>query len=207
LTFFHFRVNVINMKISRPYTMRTRADHAETTRRRIIDAAVEQVRTRFRPDIRLEDVARGADVSVQTVLRIFGSRAGLLEQALRQLGREIAAQRGRAEPGDIAGGVSALFDHYEQVGDLVIRNLAGEPAPALQPGLEAGRARHREWVERQFGPQLGLLAHSDREWTVDALVCACDVYTWKLLRRDMGRSRAEAESTMARMVGAILGGT
>src|SRR5437764_7764223 len=126
---------MINMKSSRPYTRRARAEHADATRRRILEAAVDQVRTRFRPDIRLEDVARGSNVSVQTVLRIFGSRSALLEQALRQLGREITEQRGRAEPGDIAGGVSALFDHYEQVGHLVIINLAQESDPQLQPGL------------------------------------------------------------------------
>lgn len=39
---------------------------------------------------------------------------------------------------------------------------------------------------------------------VDALVCACDVYTWKLLRRDMGRSRAEAEATMTVMIESLL---
>jgi AcrR family transcriptional regulator len=198
---------MINMKQQRSYSMLVRAASAEATRRRIVEVAVDQVRSRFRSDIRLEDVARGAEVSVQTVLRLFGSRSGLLELALGQLRGEITAQRGRAAPGGIDGGVSALFDHYEQVGDLVIRNLAEEGDPGVQPILEGGRVQHREWVERQFGPQVTVLEPAEREWIVDALVCACDVYTWKLLRRDMGRSRVDAESTMARMVRAILGGT
>ena len=29
---------------------------------------------------------------------------------------------------------------------------------------------------------------------VDALVSCCDVYVWRLLRHDMGRSRQEAEA-------------
>ena len=39
---------------------------------------------------------------------------------------------------------------------------------------------------------------------IDQLVCACDVYTWKLLRRDMGRSRADTETTVLDMVKAIV---
>jgi AcrR family transcriptional regulator len=187
--------------------MRERAKSTEATQRQIVEAATELVRTRFRSDIRLEDVALGANVSVQTVLRIFGSRSRLLERALEQLQSEITAQRGRAEPGDVGGAVCALFDHYEQFGDLVIRNLADEADPAVQPILGRGRMRHREWVERQFGPQIGRLAQEEQVRCVDALVCACDVYTWKLLRRDIGRSRAEAEATVVQMVEAILGGS
>jgi hypothetical protein len=59
-------------------------------------------------------------------------------------------------------------------------------------------------VQRQFGPQLGALDAKARRKRIDQLVCACDVYMWKLLRRDMGRSREEAESTILATVTAIL---
>jgi hypothetical protein len=72
-----------------------------------------------------------------------------------------------------------------------------------------GRAMHRRWVEAHFRPQIerhdAARKPSAREQFVDGLVCACDVYTWKLLRRDMGRSRPEAEATMALMVRTLLG--
>lgn len=194
------------MKSSRPYTMRVRADSAEATRRRILDAAAELLKSRFRSDIRLEDIAALAGVSVQTVVRIFGGRARLLELAVNEALAAIAGVLDRAVPGDIEGSISAWFDHYEELGDLVVRNLADEDDPAVAPLVRTGRSRHRRRVERQFGPQLAQLAAADRRQSIDALVCACDVYTWKLLRRDLRRSRARAEATMAQLVRAVVKG-
>ena len=184
--------------------MRTRAAAAEATRCRILDTAVTLLRTAFRSDIRLEDVAQGARVTVQTVLRVFGSRSRLLELATQQLLREVEIQRQSAQPGDIEGSIAALVEHYEQVGDIAITNLAQEADPAAQPLLRIGRIKHREWVERQFGPQLDLFDARHRPLLVDALVCACDVYTWKLLRRDMARSRAQTQATIAHAIKALL---
>jgi hypothetical protein len=45
---------------------------------------------------------------------------------------------------------------------------------------------------------------AERRLVTDALVCACDVYTWKLLRRDMGRTRPQTQKTMLCMVRSIL---
>jgi hypothetical protein len=93
------------------------------------------------------------------------------------------------------------LDHYEEFGDLVIRNLAEEADPQL---IETGRKGHRQWVQRQFAPHLAQLDAKRSRPLTDALVCACDVYTWKLLRRDIGRSRPEAEATILSMVEAIV---
>jgi hypothetical protein len=95
-----------------------------------------------------------------------------------------------------------LVDHYEAFGDLVLRNLAEQADREL---IEAGQIGHRQWVQRQFAPQLEQLHPKAYRTTVDALVCVCDVYSWKLLRRDMSRSRAETETTMRMMATAIIG--
>lgn len=194
------------MKSGRAYTMRARAESAEATRLRILDAAGELLKIRFRSDIRLEDVAARAGVSVQTVVRVFGGREPLLRQAIDDAVARIGLGLDRAAPGDVEASVSAWFDHYEELGDLVVRNLADEDDPAVGPLVRTGRTRHRRRVERQFGPQLEAMTAEDRGPTVDALVCACDVYTWKLLRRDLHRSRARAEATVARLVRSVLKG-
>jgi AcrR family transcriptional regulator len=190
------------MKYARSYTMRARAASAETTRRRILDVVVILLKSRFRSEIRLEDVAAGAQVTVQTIINVFGGRAGLLDEALANLVRDLRAERLRADPGDLDGAVSALVDHYEQFGDLVIRNLAEQADTEL---IETGRAGHRQWVQRQFASDIGRLDAKRRQSLIDELVCVCDVYTWKLLRRDMGRSRPETEETIRSMVNAIVG--
>ena len=196
---------IINMKLRRTYTMRARATSAAATRQSILDEAAALLKTHFRSDIHLDDVASAAGVSVQTIMRLFGSRAALLEAAVEELGHYISRQRDQAAPGDIDGAIAGLFDHYEEVGDIVIHNLANEGDPALQPGITMGRLRHRQWVEHHFAPQLARHDPSKQDMLVDALVCACDVYTWKLLRRDMGRSRRDAEKTMALTVKTLLG--
>ncbi|QWF83899.1 TetR/AcrR family transcriptional regulator [Amycolatopsis sp. CA-230715] len=195
------------MKSGRTYTQRARAESAEATRRRILLAAVGLLRARLRTDIRLADVAAEAKVSVQTVLRAFGSRDELLEVALTELLAEFGHALDQAEPGDVDGSVTAWFDHYEQVGEIVTRNLADESAPAVARIAAIGRERHRARVLRQLAPQLREVPPSRRARVEDALVCACDVYTWKLLRRDMGRPRPEAEATMALMITGIVEAT
>lgn len=182
--------------------MRTRAASAEATRGRILEVVEALLKSRFRSEIRLDDIAAGAQVTVQTVINVFGSRLALLNEAYANLLQGLRAQRLRPEPGDIDGAVSALVEHYEQFGDLVVRNLAEQADPEL---IETGRAGHRKWVQRQFAASLEARPPRGRRALTDALVCVCDVYTWKLLRRDMGRTRAETENTILKMVRAMLG--
>jgi AcrR family transcriptional regulator len=182
--------------------MRTRAAAAEATRRRILGVVEALLKSRFRSEIRLDDVAAGARVTVQTIINIFGNRSALLSEAYANLLQGLRAQRLRPAPGDIAGAVSALVEHYEQFGDLVARNLAEQADPEL---IETGRTGHRRWVQRQFAAWLEVRLPSERRSLTDALVCVCDVYTWKLLRRDMARTRAETEQAILGMVKAMLG--
>jgi AcrR family transcriptional regulator len=188
---------------TRSYNLGARAASSAARKRRILQTVVDLLKTQFRSEIRLEDVAAAADVTVQTVLNLFGNRSLLLDQALAEWLGALRAQRLRANPGDVQGAIGALVDHYEQFGDLVLRNLAEQADLEL---IETGRSGHRQWVQRQFAPHVQALSEKDRRTLVDKLVCVCDVYTWKLLRRDMGRSRPETEATILSMVTAIIGG-
>ena len=195
------------MKVGRSYVMRARAESADGTRQRILDATVHELWYRHLSDVRLEDIAARADVSAQTVLRIFGSKAALIGSAWNPLRDRIVRQRETAEPGDVEGTITALFDHYEEMGDFVIRNLADEQKlPELGEWLELGRRAHRASIQHQFAPQLAD-QETDKKSLLDCLVVACDVYTWQLLRRDMGRSRKDAEACVRHMVAGILGRT
>jgi AcrR family transcriptional regulator len=64
---------------TRRYEQRLRADAAEQTRRRILDAVYEQLRRAPSEPVSLEQVARTAKVARSTVYLIFGSRAGLFD--------------------------------------------------------------------------------------------------------------------------------
>jgi AcrR family transcriptional regulator len=188
------------MKSTRTYTMTARAQAVEDTRARIREALFELGTRRVFSEISLEDVAQEAGVSVQTVLRHFGSRAGLIESNIDYAIARVAHERVAPE-GDIDAALTVLMDHYELRGDTVLLMLAQEATDEQVHRLtENGRRMHRDWVRSTFGSVV-----ADREDLLDLLVVATDVYTWKLLRRDRRYSRATTEQRMKALVRAVTG--
>lgn len=192
-----------DMKTKRAYSMTTRAEAAKRTGLRILNAVVELTSTKLVSDISLEDVASAAGVSVQTVLRHFGSRSELLDAA-REHGRTVIAEERRVPVGDVAAAVRAVVEHYERRGDAVILMLAQEHADErIRAITDDGRQFHLGWVEKVFAPHLPA-GRPAREERISLLVLVTDVYAWKLLRRDRGASRAVTEQRMTRLVRAVL---
>jgi len=190
------------MTATRPYTMTTRARAVEETRTRIIDACVTLHGERPVTDIGLDDVAGRAGVSVQTVLRHFGSRAGLEEASFESAQQAVADER-RTPVGDVPKAVRVIVDHYERRGDQALLMLAQESHQELMARItEQGKALHRAWVEEVFAPYLE--AAEDPEELADLLVVATDVYTWKLLRRDRRLGRDRTERRMRHLVERLL---
>jgi AcrR family transcriptional regulator len=190
------------MKTTRTYTMTARAEAAERTRAAILDAAVHLATTRLLAHISLDDIASEAGVSVQTVLRRFGSRAGLIDAATAHAGREVAEER-QAPVGDTVAAVELVVAHYERRGDGVVLLLAQETTdPQVRRITDNGRRLHREWVETVFAPYLPT-PPAAREALVDLLAVATDVYTWKLLRRDRGLDRTATEHRIHQLVSAL----
>jgi AcrR family transcriptional regulator len=188
------------MKTTRPYSMTARAAKAEATKARIREAAIALYLDRPIEDFTLEEVAKNAQTTVQTVLRAFGSKEELVYEALDEMAAAGVVLR-QTEPGDVAEAVRAFQDIYEAMGDLVIQRLADEHRrPALKPGLEAGRRNHRAGVETAFAPQLSRESGVARAQLLTILIAATDVYVWKLLRRDMALSRTEAEAIVCRII-------
>jgi len=201
-----FHVNITNMKLksaTRPYLQKARAQSAEATAQRIIDAFLARLMSQWFDEITLDLIAADAGVTVQTVVRRFGSKEGLLSNAVKIMGAQINAQRATPS-GDITALVDHLLEDYEKTGDPIIRLLALEPRHApLKEVLDFGRSEHRQWVSDAFAEQLDKLDATTRKCAIDALVIDTDVYTWKLLRRDMARSRTEA----AAMIKVLIQGT
>jgi AcrR family transcriptional regulator len=190
---------------TRRYVMGARAEAAEETGRRIVEAFLGRLLTQWYDEITLDAVAEDAEVTVQTVVRRFGGKEGLLASAVKQLAKRINA--GREVPsGDVPRIVEKVVGDYEQTGDTVIRLLALEGRhAAIKDVMDFGRSEHRRWVAGAFANQLGKLTPKVRDRALDALVIATDVYAWKILRRDLGRSAAEATVAMRSMIEATIG--
>jgi len=188
----------------RIYRQRARALATQATAQRILDAFFACAKECWFDEITLEEVARRARVTVRTVIRRFGGKEGLLSSSFHHVGPRIVAQR-TVQPGHVDEAITRVLELYEEVGDSAIRNLAQEPRhAALKPLMELGREAHRALTAGAFAPWLDVLPQDRKREALDALVIALDVYTWKLLRRDMGRSVAQTKEVIRSLIDGVL---
>jgi AcrR family transcriptional regulator len=200
--FIYVNMKLAELKPPRSYTMRARAESTTKTRQRILDAVIALSEERLSVEMVLADVAERAGLSVQTVLRHFGSRQGLFEQAQTRQLAQVRAER-TTPVGDAASAVRNIIAFYDRLGEWSLRLQAQEHSDELtRQTVELGRRVHREWVEEVFAPQLS--GRRDCEELVDLLVVATDVLTWKILRRDGRMDRSTTCKRMLRLVRAVL---
>lgn len=188
----------------RQYRNTAQAEVAALTRQRILQATLTLFAEQWIDAVTLDLVAERAGVTVQTILRHFGSKEGLAGQAGLAANQTATDQRAEAPIGDLAGAVDNLVQHYEEAGDRVIRLLAQEDRYSqLHELLKQGRFVHQQWVGRVFAPYLDRRLPDQRERLAASLIVACDVYVWRLLRRDMCYSVEQYQATLLDMIVAL----
>jgi AcrR family transcriptional regulator len=197
-----------NLKITFPprrkYRGTVQAEVAALTRQRIIEAALALLDARWIDQITLEAVANQSGVTVQTIIRHFGSKDGLFSVAGCAANDSLTQHHLAAPVGDVPGALRDLLEQYEAVGDRVIRIRAQEGRyPDMDAILNEGRDKHRQWVERVFAPNLADYDGPDRARLRAQLIAICDVQVWKLLRRDGGLSRDQTEAALLEMIAAL----
>lgn len=213
---FKFALITIDMKAivaltcrvssSRRYVMTTRRAATEETRRRILASTVELSFQKRSFEIVLTDVAARAGVSVQSVLRHFGSRDGLFDAAV-EFARATIVEERSVPVGEVDRAVAVIVDHYELRGDAVLNYLAQEAwDERIRESMDDGRRIHREWVAAVFAPQLEAAGRTRQLGLAELLAVATDVYTWKLLRRDRHLTRQLTEQRMRDLTRAVLRG-
>ncbi len=207
LTAAYFHVSVIDMKeaaTSRAYRMTSRATSARLTSERILDAVTALFWERPTDQIVLADVAARAGITVQTVIRRFGGREGLMTAAADRALAHFDEQR-RVTPDDVDQAVAHLVEHYEQRGQGVLRLLAAEASsPGLAAYADRGRAFHRQWCADSFPAALTGLKGAERSRRMAQLVAVTDVYMWKLLRLDAGLSRPQLQLALLELLEPLL---
>jgi len=189
----------------RAYQMSARADAAAATGVRIIEAAIRQFSERLYDEVTLGDVARDAEVTVQTILRRFGSKEELISAATTVGIEEVRRARSDAPVGDVEGAIRNLVEHYELWGPRSLRFLAQEDrVPALRRVTTAGRALHHDWVDRVFAPWLARAGDDARGRLRARLIAITDVHVWNIMRRDLGLDAVATETSMRELVAAVV---
>jgi len=191
----------------RRYRMVRRLQQSEATAERLLDAAWRRFATLPYESVRLSDIAADADVSVQTLHTRFGTKEDLFTTAFRKWMVEQGRSRQTARVGDLEDVIRVLYDNYDDQGEIGLRMIAQEDRiAAIRQDTDAGRRWQRRWVAETFEPFLansaGPKARADLH---DALIVACDIYTWRLLRLEMGHATADARRIVIGMISALVG--
>ncbi|MDZ7765786.1 MAG: TetR/AcrR family transcriptional regulator [Melioribacteraceae bacterium] len=188
--------------MARKYNMTERSKLAAQTTGSIISATERLLTNRSLNDINLKAIAKEAGTTVQTVLRHMNSREGCIEAVAKVVTERVAKQRESSEYDTIEKKISGLIRHYESEGKLVLNLLAQEQkGDSFASDLtRQGRTFHRNWVEQSYKKYLPVKEKD----TIDALVAVTDIYTWKLLRLDLGRSRNATKRIITNSVKKLL---
>ena len=189
-------------KPARPYRMTARAVAAEQTGERIIDAMLVRFADLPYDRIRLEDVASDAEVTVQTVIRRFGTKHGLLAATVERELTRLAADRAAALGESPQDTLHSLVRYYENHGALILKLYAeAGQAPGVPELAARARRYHVDWCRAAFG---GSLAHSRddliRERRLAQVVAVCDATTWRILRFDGHLSREQTEQALLELL-------
>ncbi len=190
--------------VRRAYDMTRRGQGVEATRRRIATAALDLFMERDYESVTLNEIARAAGVSHQTVLNHCRSKAGVVLASGELFSERVAALQADAKPGDVPSVVHATCARYEVLGDANARwDGLGERFPEIADALARGRASRQEWLQ----DMLGTLLPDDPEEcrrVLYGLHAALDVHTWRLFRRDLGLSREQTEQQLTDLVLGVL---
>ena len=185
--------------------MGARAEAAERTVSRIHAAAIALFRSRPFQEVTLQAVADASGVTLQTILRRFGSKENLFTSAGAAYAETVMLQRTIEQPADVASIVTTLVASYEETGDLNWRGVTQEDRfPLVKERFDDARARHRQWIESCFADAIGRVRGAERTRRILLLYAATDFYIWKLYRRDLGLSRKEATARMIELVTALV---
>lgn len=146
---------------TRRYEQRVRAQSAEETRRRVLDAVYDQLREAPARPVSVDAIARAAGVARSTVYVIFGSRAGLFDAFSEDLlerggfGRVLEAiadpdPRVTVRDG-ITGGVHTFAGHRDVFRALVsMAELDPDAVGGAIQRSEERRGKSMLWLARRL---------------------------------------------------------
>jgi len=192
------------MSGTRPYTKVARAESEARTRDALLDAGQRLFFERGWETTSLDAIAAEGGVTKQTLLRHFGSKNGLLEQAFARAFRDVRDQRWDVPGDDVERAVDNLLDHYEALGDRALKIEAMADVQAVADWVRKSRELHYDWVDHAFGALLHGPDGRDRARRRAALIALCDVHTWRLLAQHLRLARVDVRATLILAIRGLL---
>jgi AcrR family transcriptional regulator len=192
---------------TRRYEQGARAEAAEQTRRRILDAMYERLSEAPAEQVNIKDVAHRAGVVRSTVYAVFGSKAGLFDafgnDVLRRGGFAAllaAAEHpdaGEAMRGTIRVGVRMYSSHREVLRALYsMARIAPDAVGGAVDRMEAGRARGMTEIAGRLSEQGILRSDVGVKEAADLLWVLTGFDTFDLLYTGRSRSLHRVTDTL-----------
>ena len=185
----------------RAYTMSTRAQAARETEQRVLDVALHLFSEQLYDNVSLEQIAEQAEVTVQTVIRRFGSKEQLFDRAIPPKMEQVYRERMDEAVGDVDGALESLLKHYERWGHFILHlQFQKERVASIEAAITAGRNAHKEWLKRSFAPQLEPLSVGAYRVQFAQLLVITDIFTWCTLRCEQGLSEEEIKKVLGNLL-------
>ncbi len=189
---------------TRSYNKKVRASAEKETGQAILNAALKAFSGDLFDRVTLQNIASESSVTVQTVIRRFGSKEELFERLAEREEQRVIADRHVPSDKGLPAALDAIVRHYERDGDMMINFINQEHVfEPIRRIVARGRQVHRKWVEKHFRDLLYGLPEKEREQTLYAAIAATDLAIWKLLRRDHGLEADKVASIMKKMLNAL----
>ncbi len=186
--------------------MSNRGESSRSTKRRIAEAALELFKSRDYDDVSLNEIARAAGVSHQTVLNHFDTKAGVLPACAEVFSEQVAELNLPVTVGDPVSIVRVTCARYEIIGDVNARWADIAPrVPGLDGLIAHGRTNFRAWLTDVLADLLPRPDEPDeRRRVLVGVHAALEVHTWRFLRRDLQLSETDTEAHLTDLVLGVL---
>ena len=184
---------------TRRYEQRLRAQSAEETRRRVLDAVYDELREAPAQPVSVERIARTAGVARSTVYASFGSRAGLFDAFAADLLERGGFRRvldAVADPdprvtvrAGITGGVHTFAAHRDVFRALIsMAELDPDAVGGAMQRSEERRAKGTLWLARRLARDGALREGLTATQAADRLWILTSFDAFDLLYNGRGRS-------------------
>ena len=197
---------------TRRYEQRLRAQSAEETRRRVLDAVYDQLREAPAQPVSVERIARTAGVARSTVYASFGSRAGLFDAFAADLLERGGFRRvldAVADPdprvtvrAGITGGVHTFAAHRDVFRALIsMAELDPDAVGGAMQRSEQRRAKGMLWLARRLARDGALREGLTATQAADRLWILTSFDAFDLLYNGRGRSARAVAGVLVDMAG------
>ena len=184
-----------------PHQSSLRADLAEETRRRILNAAIAQLADESASALTIPEVARRAGVAVRTVYRYFPTKDELLQSAGSEFDERVGFREFADAVEKLEPQLRELYLRFANEEQSVRAALDSRAGREVRSRTRPGRMRT---LERTLAPLLDGLDIEERRRAVALVYLFFSAQTWRLLLDYAGMTTDQAAETASAGLTAVL---